>query len=139
VVSALGYHVTCDDSLCRDCFKERYGDDELGRPDSPGFEAWRNDGGFESWDEPVAILRDDEADTPTHCRECEGLIPHRLTSDGIDYVAEGLGRVLRDPGDGRRCIVRAWVDEYLEPDDLSSVLQEVVNGWPERDELSPRR
>lgn len=136
---ALGYYVNCDDALCGDCFRKQHGDDDLGRPDSPGFQAWREGGGFEGWDEPVAILRDDEADTPTNCRGCEHLIPHRLTDDGVDYVAEHLGRVLRDPNDGRRCVVRDWVNEYLEPDDLRSVLRDFVNEWPERDELSPGR
>lgn len=129
MLSLLGYYVNCDDALCLDCFHEQYGDD--------AFAAWRDGGGFEGWEEPVGILKGDSADTPTHCCDCECLIPHPLTDEGIDYVAEGLGRILRNPTDGRRCVLRAWVNEYLQPDDLSSVLQEVVNDWPERDELSP--
>lgn len=75
---------------------------------------------------------------PAQCVGSERLIPHGLSGASIEHVAEGLSRLLRHPGDGRRCIVPAWINEYLEPDDLSFVLREVANERPELDELSPR-
>src|SRR5215831_15331661 len=71
---ALGYYVTCDDALCRDCF------------DKPGY-TWP---GFEGWEEPIAIFNDSESDTPTHCCQCGAVIRHDLTPDGGEYVKDAV-------------------------------------------------
>lgn len=80
----VGYYVDCDTAYCEDCVP---GDVEDHDP------IW-------SWS---------ESDTPTHCAKCESLIPHTLTSDGLEYVAEHY----RD--DPESPIVAQWVAEYLSP------------------------
>jgi hypothetical protein len=108
----IGFYVDCDAAECAYCHEP---------------ESWK---GFESWTEPLAIFADSEADTPTHCAVCEELIPHALTPDGYAYVRESLIEAQRDSR-GRQCIVRQWVEEYLDEE------SEAVADWPERDAYSP--
>lgn len=58
------------------------------------------------------IFRSDEADTPTHCDKCDGLIRHGLTPDGIEYVREALD-LHAETGQGRAAIIEQWRREYL--------------------------
>lgn len=58
-------------------------------------------------DESEPVFHDSESDTPTHCAFCESLIPHRLTPDGREYVAEAL-----HVGSGRADILAAWSEAY---------------------------
>lgn len=111
----VGYYLDCDTAVCEDCF------DPV---------AWE---GFEDWDEPLTIFDSDEADTPTHCAECESLIEHALTSDGYAYVREAYLRALLVE-DGRKCIVRAWVEAYLIEDEDAL---EAVEDWELVDAYSP--
>ena len=127
-MSVLGYYITCDDALCPECFGEAYGffghlDSEQERWDGQ-VQNWKAAGGFESWDEPIAIFRDEESDTPTHCKECGELIPHALTSEGYEYVREHIIDALFEL-DGARvlgeddvthpdafAVVRSWWEQY---------------------------
>jgi hypothetical protein len=148
-VTLLGHYVNCDDAVCLGCWDPRDACEECG--DLLGVvlrsqalktgcnladNHWH---GFEDWEEPLALLRDEEQDTPTHCCECEALLPHRLTSHGHAYVEEALERNLRDPGDGRRCIVNAWATEYLDEPAMGRALGLALPSWPDRDEYSPPR
>lgn len=70
----------------------------------------------EGWprEDASAIFRSDEADTPTHCERCDGLIRHGLTPDGIEYVREAV----EDHADtGKGChgpsVIDLWREEYL--------------------------
>ena len=110
----IGYYLNADDAVCAEHYEP---------------ENWE---GFEGWDEPLAIFEHDEADSPTHCTVCEDVIEHSLTSEGYDYVREALDRAVA--GDGRRCIVRAWVETYLADDEAAI---SAVADWPERDDYSP--
>lgn len=121
-MTTLGYYITCDDALCARCA-------EAVDLDS----TWE---GFESWEEPLPIEHWDEADTPTHCKRCEALIPHQLTDDGIEYVREAYRETCADLMAGRSarpCIVRAWVLEYLPP-----TSHFIAKEWPTRDQYSPK-
>lgn len=60
-------------------------------------------------DEPVR--GDTYADTPTHCEECEDLLPIPLTDDGYDYVAENIAEYVVN-GSGRGEVVRAWARAF---------------------------
>lgn len=60
----------------------------------------------QSW-EPLGHLSG-EADTPTHCEECDALIWHPLTPEGYEYVKEHC-----DAGDGDPLILAAWRKAYL--------------------------
>jgi len=120
VYEPIGFYANCDDAYCPSCFEEAFG---------VNGERWP---GFESWDEPLPIFSDTEADTPTHCAACEELIPHALTTDGYAYVDEAYREVADGVG-GRRCIVRAWVLEYSEDEDALGA----VESWPEADEYTP--
>jgi hypothetical protein len=129
-VKLLGYYINCDDALCKDCAHRRYVFSDLPLPLTQGegegdswdilVRAWKAAGGFESWDEPAAIFDDSEADSPTHCAECEELIPHALTSHGYDYVREHIIEELK-PGEVRHPdslkVVREWWEQY--GDDMS--------------------
>ena len=109
----IGYYLDCDTAVCDECFD----------PDQ-----WQ---GFEDCSEPLPISEDDEADTPTHCARCEELIAHALTPDGIAYVEEAYARA--SVGDGRKCIVKQWVLEYLDKPGWA----DVVAHWPNADAYSP--
>lgn len=118
-MSVLGYYVNCDDALCVDCFTRAYGsfshlETEQERWDGQA-QNWRADGGFEEWDEPLALLSDEEQDTPTHCCECHELMPHALTSHGYEYVREHIVEALEQGEvqhpDSLR-VVRSWWEEY---------------------------
>ena len=52
-----------------------------------------------------------EADTPSHCAQCEALIPHDLTPDGLEYVREAVEGLT--VGQGSADIVRQWQEFYL--------------------------
>ncbi len=55
-----------------------------------------------------------EADAPSHCAECDALIPHDLTPDGVEYVREAVREAAQNPGDGWRAkITEQWREEYL--------------------------
>lgn len=56
------------------------------------------------------IFHDTESDTPTHCAECSELIPHALTRDGLEYVADAVTFGGGDPD-----VLRAWLNEYAVP------------------------
>lgn len=112
----IGFYADCDDAYCVACFD----------PD-----AWE---GFEDWSEPLPIFAQDEADGPTHCARCEDLIPHALTLDGYADVRAAYLRALLVE-DGRRCIVRAWVEEYMQDDEDAL---EAVEDWPLTDAYSPQ-
>lgn len=89
----IGHYVTCDEAECAACFQR-----------AGGQARWLADGGFEDWAEALAIFRDSESDSPTHCHDCGRLIEHGLTDTGLRYVAEsGPTRFLRgqaEPRDG---------------------------------------
>ena len=53
----------------------------------------------------------DEADAPTHCEDCGTLIPHALTTDGLEYVVERIVEYLVT-GSGSRSVIREWAAEY---------------------------
>jgi hypothetical protein len=126
MTTILGYYTTCDDALCKGCYKA-----------TGGLAQWRAAGGFEGWPSPLSIKSgaEGEADTPTHCERCEALIPHRLTSEGLEYVREAYrneaAALMGNRGGGRPCIVRAWVLEYLPSQ------AHIVRDWPTRDQWSP--
>lgn len=109
----IGYYTDCDTAVCEVHFDRS---------------EWE---GFEDWDEPLAIFASDESDTPTHCAVCEDLIPHALTPEGYAYVEEYLEHA--STHDGRRAIVRQWVEEYLEDEEAL----ERVKDWPLEDEFTP--
>lgn len=92
----IGYYVTCDDALCADCAPAGFAESD--------YSEWE---GFDGWSEPIAIFPSTESDTPTHCAECEALIPHDLTPDGLAYVAERLAA-----DDGRPEIHAMWAEAY---------------------------
>jgi hypothetical protein len=123
-MTVLGYYVTCDDAICKRCW------DAQG-----GLAGWP---GFENWTSPIPIPPGPlgQGDTPTHCRTCEALIPHRLTSDGLEYVREAYreaaAALMSNRGGGRPCIVRAWVLQYLPSQ------AHIVRDWPTRDQYSPK-
>jgi hypothetical protein len=121
-MATLGYYITCDDAVCKACYQA-----------TGGLAEWRARGGFETWERPIPIRSgtEGEADSPTHCWRCEALIPHKLTSDGLEYVCEAYREAAAGRG-GRRCIVRAWVLEYLGP-----AAQVFVIDWPRADRWSP--
>lgn len=128
-MSVIGYYVTCDDAVCTDCAPDGFADGD--------YAEWA---GFESWEEPIAIMSDEESDSPTHCRECEALIAITMTSDGYRYVAEHVTDAAQNDG-GRRCITRQWWQEYgdgIEESDLREIISAMVATWPERDEYSPK-
>lgn len=92
----IGFYVTCDDAECADCHDPA---------------AWQ---GFEGWEEPLAIFRDTEMDTPTHCVKCRSLIPHALTADGYDYVSEAWAEAGGYAAhSSARAVLDAWRDAYL--------------------------
>lgn len=119
----IGYYLTCDDAVCAEHVTVIADGYDVGTYFISG-EQWA---GFEDWPDPLPIFWSDEADTPTHCVECEALIPHRLTDYGMEYVREALEM----PG-GRRCIERAWVLEYLPSQ------AHIVRDWPTHDAYSPK-
>ena len=97
-MNPIGFYLNCDDAICASCW-------EL----DPTWD------GFEEWTEPMAIFHDSEADTPTHCVECEALIDHALTSWGHQYVAEAIADFLANDS-GRYKIVMAWALNYGDTD-----------------------
>ena len=126
-MTLIGYWVSCDDAQCCDCYQR-----------SGGLDGWLADGGFEGWDEPIAIHDvGDPSDSPTHCCDCEALIAHELTSDGLDYVAETIEDAICNPGDHRRCIVRQWAAEYGAAAEVDPGLLEQAARWPDHDASSP--
>jgi hypothetical protein len=92
----IGFYVDCDMALCPDHFTE---------PAEPFVT------GEITRDDPLAIFPDTESDTPTHCAECEALIPHALTPEGYEYVSEAVAQY-RDFGIGRGEIVEQWAAQY---------------------------
>ena len=106
----IGYYVTCDDAECAACFTR-----------TGGQAKWLADGGFEDWPEALAILRESESDSPTHCHRCGRLIQHGLTDTGLYYVAES---VLQGFSDGKQNPVTVqWIKAYGNrlPDELDDV------------------
>lgn len=90
----------------------------------------------------VPIFANDEADTPTHCTRCEALIPHALTAEGYDYVADAIGEHLRDPEtNGRACIVAAWFRQYRDGFDRHGLAVRILDLWadaqPSTDRFTP--
>lgn len=73
--------------LCPDCHRE-----EGHAPDDP---------------DAHPIFGDGEADTPTHCLNCEALLAHNLTPDGMEYVRDAL-----TDGTGRPDVLAAWRTAY---------------------------
>jgi hypothetical protein len=55
------------------------------------------------------IFEGSETDRPSHCEECEELIPESLTGDGVRYVLDALDDVRNGRG-GRLEIVAAWAE-----------------------------
>lgn len=133
-MAVSGFYITCDDAECVDCY-ERAG----------GEAAWRANGGFESWEEPLAIFDDAESDTPTHCCECGEVIEHDLTDYGYGYVGEAI---LDGFKEGKQNpVVVQWIaaytrmgedlfDDYRTSDvvDLYGMLPRDLQ-WSERDDL----
>lgn len=67
-------------------------------------------------DEWSPIFAESETDCPSHCAECEALIPENLTSDGVRYVREHLRRFLRTHGrEGRAEILSEWAATFEVP------------------------
>jgi hypothetical protein len=94
-MTLIGRYTDPDSALCIDCFD--------------GF-------GGSTYAE---ITEDTEADTPTHCAHCEMLIQHRLTEDGLEYVADKVEEHLQAKytygamsQPGRACILRQWWEAY---------------------------
>ena len=90
-MNVLGFYPVIDgqiveDAICIDCVRSN-------QIDVP-----------QEW-EP--IFHDMEADTPTHCSMCEALIPHTLTTDGMEYVREAI------LSGGRPEILAQWIMEYI--------------------------
>ena len=72
-------------------------------------DGWDKDSG----NDVGAIFADSETDSPTHCDDCETLIPECLTSDGVRYVHESFRRFLRSHGkDGRLEVLIEWAHQY---------------------------
>ncbi len=70
-------------------------------------------GGWDRDEEAGAVFADSETDSPSHCDDCEALIPECLTSDGVKYVHESFRRFLRSHGkDGRLEVLTEWAREY---------------------------
>ena len=64
-------------------------------------------------DEVGAVFPDSETDSPSHCEECEALIPQSLTSDGVKYVHAAFRRFLRSHGKhGRAEILTEWAETF---------------------------
>jgi len=105
----IGYYWNCDDAVCLDCHND-------------GTE-WK---GFDDWENPLPIFDDEKSDTPTHCCECEDLIPHDLTSEGYRYVEEAVVKVLSGGG-GRPEIVLQWFDQYKDGLDLDEIIRLAIN------------
>lgn len=122
-MTLIGY-LSGDTAYCLDCFS---GDPTLVTP----------------------IMRSTEADTPTHCTDCEVLIPHALTSDGLLYVAMQIDTHVRDKllgiTTGRVAILGRWWNEYQEQffgelwhdGLLRLMLQDYFDSMPTIDEYSP--
>lgn len=112
-MTTLGYYLNCDDAFCVDHKPATIYAEIVSGPDGA-------------------------ADSPTHCTVCEVLIPHLLTSEGLEYVRDAYcsaaARMLRrDPVSGGRApIVRAWVLQYLPSQ------AHIVADWPTRDQWSPQ-
>lgn len=97
----------------------------------------------------TAITRDTTTDTPTHCVQCEVLIPHALTEDGLQYVANAIDSHIRSKLDGHRagrvCILATWWEEYHEQffadkwhdELLALMMDDYFNSMPSVDEHSP--
>jgi hypothetical protein len=78
----IGFYLNCDEAICLDHIvdlAEVYG----------------------------PIFSDSEADSPTHCTQCEALIPHALTNEGHRYVREALAE-----NTGRPEILAMWKEAY---------------------------
>lgn len=113
----IGYYLNCDDAVCTDDAPAGFANED--------YSEWS---GFEGWETPAVIFDHEESDTPTHCKTCEALIPHALTSDGADYVAEKIGSNLGDTGHTVR-YVSEWWDEYgdgLSEDQLREIITEAL-------------
>ena len=120
-MNIVGYYLNCDTAVCVDCAP------------TPTDETDCDDG------YPAPIYDDMESDTPTHCANCEALIPHALTDDGYRYVEERIAGHLADPTDGRACVLAAWWREYGAVDrmDLVGILNQWANAQPTHDFYSP--
>jgi hypothetical protein len=135
-VSLLGYYVNCDEALCVSCFQRTYVFERGGEGDSwdVAVAVWRAEGGFEDWDEPAALLSDEEQDTPTHCTECKELIPHALTSDGYTYVVDAVRAHIEEfvhelvaPNAHSVKVVHAWVEQYADWGEMNGILVALHN------------
>lgn len=72
-------------------------------------------------DDSEPIFDDSSSDTPTHCTFCEAIIPHRLTREGYDYIAEALTF-----GQGRPEILAVWRETYAGVT-LDAAMREMVS------------
>ena len=106
----IGYYTPDGDAICADCY-----------------------GGH---GEATPVFPDSETDSPSHCVQCEALIPEALTAEGIRYVREAVEARTT----GRGCILRQWWEAY--GDLMVDAYREELNAYyapiPETDSYSPR-
>jgi len=119
---AIGYYVTCDDAVCRDCIPDA---DAWSRGDYTGWD------GFEGWEEPAVIFTDTESDTPTHCGTCGAVIRHDLTADGARYVMEAIAEFIAGEGHNPDVMAQWWdaygEDEYaLDRNDVCEIIRRAM-------------
>ena len=117
---AIGYYVTCDDAICRNCAPAGFADGD--------YSEWP---GFEGWEEPLAIFNDTDADTPTHCRQCGAVIRHDLTADGARYVMDAIAEFIAGDGHNPDVMAQWWdaygEDEYaLDHSDLCEIIRQAM-------------
>lgn len=113
----LGFYLNCDDAVCVNDAPAGFTEDDYSK--------WA---GFEGWKTPAVIFDHEESDSPTHCKTCEKLIPHGLTSDGYAYVAEKLSSDLAYNA-GRPEIYGQWWDAYgqnFDESDLREIITEAI-------------
>src|SRR5690242_1951676 len=80
----IGWYVDCDTAVCRDC------EPGYARGD---FNTW---GGFEGWEQPLAIFYHSESDSVTFCSRCGAVIRHDLTTDGTVSLITDLAEFLAE-------------------------------------------
>jgi hypothetical protein len=107
ITDVIGFAADAD-IYCPDCASATYGDTDTAQ-DREG-------------NELGAVFGDSETDCPYHCAECGVLIPERLTTDGVNYVADALAEyiasVLFTNADGtakhggRLSVLEDWRAEY---------------------------